>query len=161
MNSIIEQSNSLPEYWNVKKAKFIFNIYNGDSLKDTEKAVLESSDRLGLPYISTKDIDLETSKINYENGLWIPIEEKNYKIAPNESSLLCIEGGSAGRKIGFVNRDVCFVNKLACFQIASENNPRFLFYYLNSQPFKAQFQLAITGLIGGVAISLIKNFGYC
>lgn len=41
--------------------------------------------------------------------------ENDFRIAPNKSVLMCIEGGSAGRKIAILNQDVCFGNKLCCF----------------------------------------------
>ena len=34
---------------------------------------------------------------------------EKFKVAPKNSTLLCIEGGSAGKKIGFLKEDVCFV----------------------------------------------------
>jgi restriction endonuclease S subunit len=157
-DSGIEWIGDIPEHWNISKLKFKCKIFNGDSLKDDEKdeysAIIENS----IPYVSTKDIDLDTSKINYINGLKIPVENVKFKIAPKNSFLICIEGGSAGRKFAFVDEDIFFVNKLACFNSYENSNSRYLFFYIQSPLFQKQFQISMSGLIGGVAISLIRNF---
>lgn len=138
--------------------KYICQVFNGDSIKDEKKSDFESGSELDLPYISTKDVDFDNSKIDYDNGLRIPLNNKKFKIAPTNSFLLCIEGGSAGKKIGFLTQDVCFVNKLACFKCEEKSDPKYLYYFVNSLSFQSQFHLSMTGLIGGVAISLIRNF---
>jgi type I restriction enzyme, S subunit len=148
----------IPDGWSIKRAKYVCDIYNGDSLNDSLKSIYESEDKNDYPYISTKDVDLNSSTISYENGLRIPKKSNAYKVAPKNSSLLCIEGGSAGKKSAFLQEDVCFVNKLACFKATEKINSKYLFYYLKSDAFEKQFQLSMSGLIGGVAISLIKRF---
>ncbi|MDD7609762.1 MAG: restriction endonuclease subunit S, partial [Spirochaetales bacterium] len=90
------------------------------------------------------------------NGIRIPLAESKFKIAPAESTLLCIEGGSAGRKIGFINQDVCFVNKLCCFHSDQLSN-LYLFYYLQSRTFIDLFNSNKSGLIGGVSLNLLKS----
>lgn len=156
-DSGVEWLGVIPEHWKVIKLKFISKIFNGDSLNETKKKQFESNNLNDLAYISSKDIDVEDSSINYLNGLRIPKNTKGYKIARCNSSLLCIEGGSAGRKVAFINQDVCFVNKLASFQAISCNN-KYLFYSLKSSLFQTQFKLGLSGLIGGVSISFINNF---
>jgi type I restriction enzyme S subunit len=156
-DSGVEWIGEIPSNWNVKKLKFVCKIFNGDSLKDEEKELYSQEIENSIPYVSTKDIDVWTAKINYENGLKIPVDHSKYKIAPKNSFLMCIEGGSAGRKYAHLQRDVFFVNKLACFETQSENN-KFLYYYSQSPLFQSQFQNSLSGLIGGVAISQIRNF---
>jgi type I restriction enzyme S subunit len=157
-DSGIEWLREIPEHWNIRKIKFVSNVFNGDSLNDNYKKKFESINLNDLAYISSKDIDVNTAEINYENGLRIPLEEKKYKIAPKDTSLVCIEGGSAGRKIAFVNQKVCFVNKLACFNPYFRFHSKFIYYSLRGSQFQIQFKLAMSGLIGGVAISSINNF---
>lgn len=149
---------NIPENWTLAKIKNYAGVYNGDSLNDKQKGKYESEELNHYPYISSKDIDVNNAQINYLNGLRIPKEDK-YKICPPNSTLMCIEGGSAGKKVAFTNQHVCFVNKLACFVAHRDIDSRFLYYYLTSKVFKDQFFKSMTGLIGGVAISSIKNFG--
>lgn len=144
----------IPNNWSIVKLKHISNIYNGNSLNDDLKEKYESDNLEDIPYVSTKDVEVDTGKINTNNGVRIPLNENNFKIAPKGSFLLCIEGGSAGKKIGYLNEDVFFVNKLACF----EYNNKFLYYYSLSESFKNQFFNSLSGLIGGVSISTIRNF---
>ena len=85
----------------------------------------------GYAYIGTKDINFDSS-INYDNGIKIPFESQEFKIANRNSILLCIEGGSAGRKIGYLDQDVCFGNKLSTitsFIVYS----KYIFYLLQSK----------------------------
>lgn len=157
-NSGVEWFGEIPEHWEVKKLKYSSSIYNGDSLNETKKNKFESDNLDDLAYISSKDIDLDTSIIIYENGLRIPQNQLKYKVAPKESSLICIEGGSAGRKIAFSNQDICFVNKLACVKAKNNVNSKFIYHTLKGSLFQTQFKLAMSGMIGGVAISSINNF---
>ena len=154
----VEWLGQIPEHWAMKKVKFISKIFNGDSLNESLKKKYESDDLSHLAYISSKDINANTSAITYDNGLRIPKDDAKLKVAPKSSSLLCIEGGSAGRKIAFTNQEVCFVNKLACFAIKKGSNSQYLFFSLKGSPFQTQFKLSMTGMIGGVAISNINNF---
>jgi type I restriction enzyme S subunit len=158
VDSGVEWMGEIPKHWEMKKIKFLSDIFNGDSLNELLKKKYESDDLNDLAYISSKDINLNNSEIAYENGLRIPKEDFSLKIAPSNSSLLCIEGGSAGRKIAFTNQEVCFVNKLACFKIKGNNYSKYLFFSLKGSPFQTQFKLSMTGMIGGVSISSINNF---
>ena len=157
-DSGVEWLGEIPSGWAEIKIKINSTIYNGDSLNENKKAKYESDDETHLAYISSKDIDLDTSIISYENGLRIPRNEPKYKVAKINSSLICIEGGSAGRKIAFTNQDVCFVNKLACVSAKNNLNSKFLYYTLKGSLFQTQFKLSMSGMIGGVAISSINNF---
>ena len=157
-DSGVEWLGEIPSPWKKMKLKLITTIYNGDSLNENKKAKYESDDKNHIAYISSKDIDLGTSNISYKNGLRIPKNEPNYKVAKSNSSLICIEGGSAGRKIAFTNQDVCLVNKLACISPKNNIHSKFIYYTLKGSLFQTQFKLAVSGVIGGVAISSINNF---
>lgn len=149
---------AIPNNWSLQKIKFVAQIFNGDSLNDDFKAMFESENPDQLAYVSSKDIDVDTSAVQYENGLRIPKDYPKFKIAPANTTLLCIEGGSAGRKLAFTNQDVYFVNKLACFNVSNSTTSKYLYYSLRSDIFQNQFNNAITGLIGGVSISNLRNF---
>ena len=145
----------VPEGWAWCRLGEIANLYTGNSINENEKTNKYSNLKEGLFYIATKDINFD-GKIDYDNGIKIPSSEFKFKIAPAESTLLCIEGGSAGRKIGFINQNVCFVNKLCCFHSDYLKN-LYLFYYLQSRTFKDLFNTNKNGLIGGVSLNLLKR----
>ena len=69
---------------------------------------------------------------------------------------MCIEGGSAGRKIAVLDRDVCFGNKLCMFYSDSILN-KYLFLYLQSSTYRELFKDNMTGIIGGVSINRLKT----
>lgn len=110
----------------------------------------------GLPYIGTKDVKTNNS-IDYNNGVRIPLtDQKYFAIAPKNSILLCIEGGSAGRKIAITNQNLCFGNKLCCF-VPDGMVVQYLFYFLQSNQFKGFFTKNTSGLIGGVSINKLRK----
>lgn len=146
----------IPQGWEVKTLGEVCEIYTGNSINQAKKEKEFTNLKEGLNYIATKDIGFD-NVINYNNGVKIPFEKvKDFKTAKVNSSLLCIEGGSAGRKIGFTNQKVCFVNKLCCFETL-QDEPRFIYYYLQSDYFMQKFRLNMSGLIGGVSKDRIKQ----
>ena len=153
-DSGIEWLGDIPSHWKIIKFKFIADIYNGNSISDSEKDTYTL--KTNIPYIATKDVGLEFGIVDYENGLWVP-QNSNFKIAPKGATLLCIEGGSAGKKKAFITRDVAFVNKLCAF-VSKKFDNKFLFHFVNSSTFNFQFDKNLSGLIGGVSLGSIKNF---
>ena len=141
----------IPESWEWYRLSGISQIYTGNSISESEKAA-KYTDVDGINYIGTKDINFDHS-IKYNNGIRIPNQYLGaFKIASVGSILMCIEGGSAGRKIGILSEEVCFGNKLCCFSPICVFN-RYLYYYLQSPILKDLFKSNITGIIGGVSIS--------
>lgn len=157
-DSGVEWLGQIPSHWEILKLKFVSKIETGNSISDDKKSNYECVECESHPYIATKDINYEYSTINYDNGLRIPKGETNFKIALPDSILICVEGGSAGKKIAYTNQSVCYVNKLASIQTIGENVSKFLYYVIKSHIFKNQFDLSINGLIGGVSVLSIKNF---
>ena len=145
----------IPNTWEWVRINTIREVYTGNSINKTEKETKFTDLTEGYNYIATKDVKFDNS-IDYNNGVKIPKDLEKFRVASECSVLLCIEGGSAGRKIGILNQDVCFGNKLACFKTFNENNI-FLFYYLQSPNFKEIFKSKKTGIIGGVGIAKLRN----
>ncbi|NBW72268.1 MAG: restriction endonuclease subunit S, partial [Flavobacteriia bacterium] len=83
----------LPKGWEIKQLSEIGKVYNGNSINEKVKKVNYTDLKDGLPFIATKDISYE-SKIDYNNGIKIPFEEKSsFKTAPKHTVLICAEGG--------------------------------------------------------------------
>lgn len=144
----------LPNGWEWCRLADVANLYTGNSINENEKKKNYLGISKGYNYIATKDIAGD-STVQYDNGVKIPFDEEKFRIAPTNSILLCIEGGSAGKKITMVDRDVCFVNKLCCFTSYIKNE--YLYYYLKSPIFYNQFHHSLTGIIGGVSVSTLKQ----
>lgn len=110
-----------------------------------------------MEYIGTKDVGFD-NRINYCNGISIPSDYiPEFKIAPKNSILMCIEGGSAGKKIALTSQKVCFGNKLCCFAPYADTVSKFIYFYLQSPSFFACFFGNITGIIGGVSVNNLKK----
>ena len=151
-----EQPYKLPDSWVWVRLGEICNLFTGNSIPESEKSTKYINLSDGYKYIATKDIGYN-GEINYENGVVIPYNEKKFRIAKTNSSLLCIEGGSAGRKSGIVDRDVCFVNKLCCFESNSNLESKIIYYYIKSENFLSLFRENMNGLIGGVSLNNLKK----
>ena len=155
-DSGIEWIRKIPEHWEAKRLKDKYNLFTGNSISD--KSLFENKIN-SLDYVSTKDIDIETGQIMYDNGVYIPKNVKSFKIAKANSILLCLEGGSAGKKVGFNTKDICFVNKLCSMKGKTKNvNEKYQFYCIQSPVFERQFFAILNGLIGGVSLNSIKFF---
>lgn len=145
----------IPETWIWTRLSCIADIYTGNSISEVEKKS-KFTNVTGRCYIGTKDVDFN-NEIVYNNGIAIPEQyEQNFRIAPIHSVLMCIEGGSAGRKIAMLNQDVCFGNKLCCFSPIGKFG-EYIYYYLQSPSFLVMFEENKTGIIGGVSIAKVKE----
>ena len=154
-----EQPYKIPNNWVWTRLGEIYNLFTGNSIPESEKTTKYINLSNGYKYIATKDISYD-GEINYENGVIIPYNEEKFKVAKANSSLLCIEGGSAGRKVGIVDRDVCFVNKLCCFKSNSNLESKIIYYYIKSENFLSLFRENMNGLIGGVNLNNLKKIEF-
>ena len=148
-----EISFEIPENWKWIRINDVSSIYTGNSINAKEKELKYSNVKQGYNYIATKDVDFNNC-ILYENGVKIPFET-NFKIAKKGATLMCIEGGSAGRKVGFLKEDVCFGNKLCSFN-PMKIYDRYIFYVVQAPLFINNFKINMTGIIGGVSINKLK-----
>ncbi len=146
----------IPAGWSWVRLSHIANLYTGNSISETEKKQRYTNVD-GIEYIGTKDVGFD-HKVTYNNGVSIPSSYiDNFKIAPANSILLCIEGGSAGRKISQINKEVCFGNKLCCFAPYETSLSKYLYFYLQSPAFFEIFAGNIAGIIGGVSVNTLKT----
>ena len=137
------------------RIKFLCDTYTGNSIAENVKKTKYTNITEGFNYIGTKDVGFDNS-VAYENGVKIPYKEEKFRFAYPEDILLCIEGGSAGRKIAILSQQVCFGNKLCNFH-QYLNLSRFLYYFLQSPYFFDIFKGNIAGIIGGVSVNKIKE----
>lgn len=143
--------------WNSSAMIEKIDIYTGNSIPENVKKNKYSKVKDGYNYIATKDLSF-SHNFDYENGVKIPYDEPSFKYAETNDILMCIEGGSAGRKIGILTEKVCFGNKLCKFGIKDDSIlPKYLYYYLQSPNFLKNFYENLSGIIGGVSINKIKK----
>ena len=76
-NSGVEWIGDIPSEWEIRKIKNVCSIYTGNSIKDNEKNNFTDSTN-AIPYIATKEIDASSSKINYDNGMYIKRDDENW-----------------------------------------------------------------------------------
>lgn len=146
----------IPESWEFCRLGDIVNLYTGNSINETEKTKNYTGLKDGFNYIATKDVGFDKT-INYNNGVKIPFDKDNFRVAHKGFPLMCIEGGSAGRKIGILEEDVCFGNKLCVFESYLMDYSKFIYYYLQSPMFTDIFNSNMNGIIGGVSINKLKT----
>ena len=138
---------NLPIGWEWARLNDLGIIFNGNSINSHTKYIY-SQVKEGLPYIATKDIGYGSLDVEYDNGIKIPFLEPKFKVAHANSILICSEGGSAGRKITLINRDICFGNKLLANETVDGILPKYVFYLYQSKSFKSLFDGKKTGIIG-------------
>lgn len=144
----------VPDTWIWTTLGNCCEMYTGNSISENVKKEKYTGISDGLDYIATKDVTFNNS-IVYDNGVRIPMGE-DFRIAKAGSILMCIEGGSAGRKIGIIDKDVCFGNKLCMFNSEVIYN-KYIYFYLQSNEFKKFFSGNMSGIIGGVSIKKLKE----
>ena len=145
----------IPSSWVWVRLSTIANLYTGNSISETEKKARYTGEE-GKEYIGTKDVGFD-STVCYKNGVAIPEKYiSDFKIAREGTVLMCIEGGSAGRKVAILDRDVCFGNKLCCFYPFG-SYAKYIYYYIQSPSFSEVFQKNKTGIIGGVSVNTLKE----
>ncbi|MFN7536249.1 MAG: restriction endonuclease subunit S [Burkholderiales bacterium] len=147
-----EKPYALPQGWEWVRLSAIGNIFNGNSINASEKESKYSGVE-GLPYIATKDVGYGFDPLEYDNGICIPLDEEKFRIGHQGAVLICAEGGSAGKKCGLTDRDICFGNKLFANELYGQIPSRFVLYVYLSSAFRASFTAAMTGIIGGVSIA--------
>lgn len=143
---------TLPHGWKWVRLGAVGNVFNGNSINASEKESKYVGVE-GLPYIATKDVGYGFDPLDYDNGICIPQEEEKFRIAHHGAVLICAEGGSAGKKCGLTDRDICFGNKLFANELHGQIPSRFILYVYLSPVFRASFAAAMTGIIGGVSIA--------
>ncbi|EMC49357.1 restriction endonuclease subunit S [Streptococcus mutans] len=155
-DSGVEWIGEIPESWEVARFKDIANLYTGNSISSDDKSKYIINKGNTYPYVATKDILLGSNTVDYSDVLYIPSENTTFKIAVADSVLMCVEGGSAGKKKTYLTQTVTFVNKLCCFAPTNIEG-KYLFYILSSKGFEEEFNKYLSGLISGVSISILKN----
>lgn len=134
------------------------DVFTGNSLSDAEKRMF-TTDK-GLPFIGTKDVGFD-QVVDYDNGIRIPASENKYRTAAAGSTLLCVEGGSSGRKIAILDQDVRFGNKLCAFVPSKKVDAHYLFLFLQSPQFLEQFAALQNGPRKGAGVSQVKKLMIC
>ena len=145
-----EKPFKLPNSWDWCRLGTIGNIFNGTSVNASIKENSYTNIE-GRPFIATKDVGYGFEALDYENGVCIPLDETGFKIAKQGAVLICAEGGSAGKKCGIADRDICFGNKLFANELFGSIDPKFILSSYLTPTFFIQFSSSMTGIIGGIS----------
>lgn len=151
-----EKPFELPEGWEWVRLGTIANIFNGNSISSVDKEK-KYSNCDGRPFIATKDIGYGFEELVYDNGISIPYDAAKFKVAAKGSVLICAEGGSAGKKCGVTQQDICFGNKLFANECYSEVEAIYLLSNFLSPSFFSRFESSMTGIIGGISSSKFND----
>lgn len=147
-----EKPFDIPESWQWIQMGELGFIFNGNSVSSRDK-VEKYGNRQGLPFIATKNVGYGFEPLDYDVDAWIPEGEPKFKVALANTPLICSEGGSAGKKCGVADRDVCFGNKLFACEFYGEFVAEYLLAWYQSPSFFSQFSERMTGIIGGISLA--------
>ena len=145
----------IPKGWEWIRINNCADIYTGNSISESVKKSRYTGLTDGLNYIGTKDVNFDNT-INYNNGIKIPLGEPKFKKAYKNNTLICVEGGSAGRKVAILSENVCFGNKLATIN-SWTINPTYIYLLFQSSIVQEFFKNNMTGIIGGVSVNKLKK----
>lgn len=149
---------TIPLTWKWVRLGEMSDIFNGNSINASEKTLKYAKVTNGRPYLGTKDVGYGYEKIDYDNGVQIPHDEPKFKFIPAGTTLICSEGGSAGKKCGIVDREVAFGNKMYAFKAYSDSVvPEFILNNYLTDYFYEQFKDKMTGIIGGISTNSFKE----
>ena len=146
-----EKPFDLPSGWQWARLGNIGNIFNGNSISASVKETKYTNINKGLPFIATKDVGYGREELNYTNGVSIPEDEPNFRVARKGAVLICAEGGSAGKKCGITNQNICFGNKLFATELHGDIESNYILANYLSPIFYEQFSKKVTGIIGGIS----------
>jgi type I restriction enzyme, S subunit len=147
----------IPNHWAWCRLGEIAITFTGNSINEREKSIKYSKIREGLDYVGTKDVKFDGKGINYNTGVKIPFNDDKFKTTKENSILMCIEGGSSGKKYALTNKVICFGNKLLTSEINSNLSPFFYYKYYQSQLFSNEYIDKSKGLRGGVSINQFRE----
>ena len=145
-----EKPFELPKGWEWVRLGEVGNVFNGNSINERIKNEKYTNVE-GLPFIATKDVGYGFEPLNYDNGVKIPAGELKFVVARSGAVLICAEGGSAGKKCGITDQDICFGNKLFVNEPFSSIDPKFILAIYLSPSFYEKFSEVMTGIIGGIS----------
>ena len=80
----------IPDSWEWVRLSTANDMYTGNSINENEKKQKYTGLSDGYFYIGTKDVGFDHT-INYDNGVRIPYDNEKFRIAPQNSILLCVE----------------------------------------------------------------------
>ena len=146
----------IPNSWKFTRVYNVADIYTGNSISESIKQQKYSKILEGYDFIATKDVGFD-NKINYDNGIRIPFNEEKFKIAYKNTTIMCVEGGSVGRKVACLNKDVCFGNKLVTVNSFLLNH-KYIYYIFQTPLLRDFIKSNLTGIIGGISINKLKQF---
>jgi restriction endonuclease S subunit/very-short-patch-repair endonuclease len=149
--SLDENYFEIPNSWEWQRLGNIGFIFNGNSVNKAIKEAKYTNVESGYPYIGTKDVGYIFDTINDDNGVKIPFDEPKFKLAKKNTVLICSEGGSAGKKMGVVNQDCCFGNKLFAIEQYGNIDTIYILSLYGSASFGKTFKDSMTGIIGGIS----------
>jgi type I restriction enzyme S subunit len=141
----------LPNGWVWSRLGDIGIIFNGNSINEEIKEEKYTGINGGLPFIATKDVGYGWDALDYNNGILIPEDEPRFKVAHKGAVLICAEGGSAGKKCGITNQDICFGNKLFAIELYGNLYSSYILANYLCPSFYSHFTQKMTGIIGGVS----------
>jgi type I restriction enzyme S subunit len=87
-----EKPFQIPAGWSWEPLGSLGNIFSGNSINAAEKEA-KFAGVAGLPFIATKDVGYGLERLDYENGIRIPLSEHGLKVAHAGAVLMCAEGG--------------------------------------------------------------------
>jgi len=152
-DSGIEWIGEIPEHWESTKLKFIGEsligiIYSPDDVVTTGEGILV-----------LRSSNIQNGKLAFEDCVFVNKEVQEKYLTKEGDILLCARNGSAHLvgKAAYIDRQNEGVTFGAFMSIVRSELEKYLFYFFNSQVFKAQTGLFSTSTINQLTSSTLNN----
>jgi len=156
-DSGIEWLGKIPEYWEVKKLKYVSNIVLGKMLTNSDKGNFHKRKYLRAANIEWLNVNIEDVK-----EMWFSNNELT-RLSINENDLLVSEGGEVGRTCIWKNElEECYIqNSVHKITLNNSNNPHYYLYqfYLYGQ--KGAFDAIVNRIsIAHLTVEKIRDIDF-
>ena len=152
-DSGIEWIGEIPEHWESTKLKFVGEsligiIYSPDDVVTTGEGILV-----------LRSSNIQNGKLAFEDCVFVNKEVQEKYLTKEGDILLCARNGSAHLvgKAAYIDRQNEGVTFGAFMSIVRSELEKYLFYFFNSQVFKAQTGLFSTSTINQLTSSTLNN----
>ena len=153
--SNIDWIGEIPSHWVMKRLKFIGEsfigiIYNPDELSDAENGILV-----------LRSSNVQEAKLSFEDNVYVNISKKIQEkhITRAGDILICARNGSSHLvgKSAYINEDCAGLTFGAFMSVFRSNYGKFMFFFFNSNIFKAQTGLFSTSTINQLTSDTLNN----
>lgn len=154
-DSGVEWLGEIPEHWEVKRLKYV-----GESIMGIIYSPKEIVPKKNNSLLVLRASNIQNGKFSYNDSVYVETKVNEKQILRKNDILICSRSGSAsliGKNI-LIDERIAGQTFGAFMTVFRTNLARFVYFYFNSQIFRALTALFSTSTINQLTISTLNNF---